>query len=38
MEGAVESGERVALEVLCQIGVLTEDDDNNRLGDEVNYK
>ncbi|XP_074632141.1 amine oxidase [flavin-containing] B-like [Acropora palmata] len=35
MEGAVESGERVALEVLCQIGVLTEDDDNNRLGDET---
>ncbi|XP_015780381.1 PREDICTED: amine oxidase [flavin-containing] A-like [Acropora digitifera] len=35
MEGAVESGERVALEVLCQIGVLTDDDNNSRLGDET---
>ena len=28
----------IIFQVLCQIGVLTDDDNNSRLGDEVNYK
>ena len=28
----------IIFQVLCQIGVLRDDDNNSRLGDEVNYK
>lgn len=35
MEGAVESGERAALEVLCRLGILTEDDAKRRLWSET---
>jgi len=34
MEGAVESGERAALQVLCRLGIVTEVDAKNRFSSE----
>jgi len=34
MEGALESGERTALEVLCRLGKMTEEETKKRLSPE----